>query len=715
MDHFKLVRDIWPLLREHLVDPLEILPDIQGFTDVDREDIKAAALRSKIQAIDKLQEALRRRNFRCFKSFLYALLKHKYVDLAMEIAERGGIQLEYPPRSTGAMQQNITSPITGIRNVQVYRGTAQICARPWSHSSSSSSSDTRSIPSNTRSAEQQASGGTDEDQLTSETELGEVSVEITDRWAAELSKNKLWRELSKKMGFKKNKVMEIEKSGNAGDAFLDELTLRGFKVADLMKHLQDEKFSSFLQIIRLDLGESSLNNFNIGASPVESDARFENVILGLPPSRDSSSNLEEKIQNNLIDSPAQSSRNLSESRSSSSSSFNKNLKPENNTDSNKHGMEAVTLTGHNVSFGSGKKSGQEEDQQPQMIPTLTSRSNEGTEGSDISPIIRDTQIEIALVNKKKELDSPYDEIYQRETSEQLSSLGADSAHQTCPKSTFLDEHLNSLGNLSMKPKESTSKRFTGLLSEENMRTSTEAVSQTDSLRSREPLVHQAQDDTASQKGSSLIQGIHDITNNLEQVGFEKDPHAARPSGSSINIPVQPVPTATEVGNPIAAPESSTNQTSQFDLFQSECGQQSEANLMGSQQMQGPYTSPVPVSDESEAKNLEMEATALREDMANQSNTVGYRDIQNSIPDQNQRCLENMEYHSSIVNQFCYSEGGRSQSQGRSNSSNVQTNARETSGRREGSTLGSMSNVLNDYPQLNDSLLNEETLTSNNSS
>lgn len=50
----------------------------------------------------------------------------------------------------------------------------------------------------------------------------------------------------------------VEKSGNAGDAFLDELTLRGFKVADLMKHLQDEKFSSFLQIIRLDLGKLML-------------------------------------------------------------------------------------------------------------------------------------------------------------------------------------------------------------------------------------------------------------------------------------------------------------------------------------------------------------------------------------------------------------------------------------------------------------------------
>lgn len=53
-------------------------------------------------------------------------------------------------------------------------------------------------------------------------------------------------------------IVFVEKSDNAGDAFLDELTLRGFKVADLMKHLQDEKFSSFLQIIRLDLGKLML-------------------------------------------------------------------------------------------------------------------------------------------------------------------------------------------------------------------------------------------------------------------------------------------------------------------------------------------------------------------------------------------------------------------------------------------------------------------------
>lgn len=162
MEHFKLVRDIWPLLRDRLIDPLEILPYMQGFTDVDREDIKAAAKRSKIEAIDKLQEALRRRDFRCFKSFLHALMNQGYADLAMEIADRGRIQLEYQP-PTGTMQQNITSPITGIRTVQVG---GQICASPWSHPSSFSSSETRSMPSNTQSAEQQASGGTNEDQLT---------------------------------------------------------------------------------------------------------------------------------------------------------------------------------------------------------------------------------------------------------------------------------------------------------------------------------------------------------------------------------------------------------------------------------------------------------------------------------------------------------------------------------------------------------------------
>lgn len=153
-----------------------------------------------------------------------------------------------------------------------------------------------------------------------------------------------------------------------------------------------------------------------------------------------------------------------------------------------------------------------------------------------------------------------------------------------------------------------------------------------------------------------MQGIRDIRNNIEQFGLENKSNVARPSGSSINYPVHLEPAATKVGNLIATYEASANQSSEFDLFQS--GQQSLENDIGSQQIQGTYRSPVPVSDDSDAKNFEMEASALCEDMANQSYTIGYRDIQNSIPDHNHRRFENKEYHSSVLDHFCYSEGGR---------------------------------------------------------
>lgn len=179
------------------------------------------------------------------------------------------------------------------------------------------------------------------------------------------------------------------------------------------------------------------------------------------------------------------------------------------------------------------------------------------------------------------------------------------------------------------------------------------MSQTESPRPQEPVVHQEQDSTACQKGSSLLQGIIVMTINLEQVGYDRKSNGARHSWSFINTPVQPASADTEVGNPVAAHESSTNQSSQFDLFQTEPGHRFAENIIGSQHMRGPYKTPVPVSDDSDAKNLEMEASALREDMANQSNTVGYRDIQNSMQDQCLRSLENRENHSSVVNQFCY--------------------------------------------------------------
>lgn len=70
-------------------------------------------------------------------------------------------------------------------------------------------------------------------------------------------------------------------------------------------------------------GESGYNNLNIDSSPVKNAARFENVTLGLPRQNDSSNKLEGNIQNNVVDSPLQHSRNLSESGSPSWSSFAK--------------------------------------------------------------------------------------------------------------------------------------------------------------------------------------------------------------------------------------------------------------------------------------------------------------------------------------------------------------------------------------------------------
>lgn len=186
-----------------------------------------------------------------------------------------------------------------------------------------------------------------------------------------------------------------------------------------------------------------------------------------------------------------------------------------------------------------------------------------------------------------------------------------------------------------------------------------------------------------------MQGIRDIRNNKEQFGFENKSNVARPSGSSINNPVHSASAATKVGNPIATSEALSNQKSPFDLSQS--GQQSAENDKGSQPIQGPYRSPVQVSDDSDVEYI-----------------IGYRDIQNSIPDQNNRSLENREYHSSVVDQFYYNEGGRSRFEGRYHFCNVPTNAREALDRREGFTLGSMSNVLNGCPQLNDNLLQATT-------
>lgn len=277
-------------------------------------------------------------------------------------------------------------------------------------------------------------------------------------------------------------------------------------------------------------GESGYNNLNIDSSPVKNAARFENVTLGLPRQNDSSNNLEGNIQNNVVDSPLQHSRNLSESGSPSWSSFAKTSKSENILNSSKQDMGFITETGHTISYGSRNKSGQEEDRQPQMIPPSGSMSREGTENSDISSLIRNTQKEIALANKKKELDCSYSDTYQMEASEQPPSIGADSGHQTSPKSYFLDDNL-----------------ITYYLPAVNMRTSAQTTSQMDLLRPRAPVVHKDKYDAASQNESNLLKGIRDITNNLEQVGYEKKFYEGGHSGRFIYIPVQLASAAIEVG------------------------------------------------------------------------------------------------------------------------------------------------------------------------
>ena len=95
MDHFELLREIWPLLRASLLDPIEILPNIRGLTDNDVEGIKAAMNTSKIAAIDRLYEALRRRDKKCFHSFLSVLWNGNYRHLANEIMGIGQIPEQY--------------------------------------------------------------------------------------------------------------------------------------------------------------------------------------------------------------------------------------------------------------------------------------------------------------------------------------------------------------------------------------------------------------------------------------------------------------------------------------------------------------------------------------------------------------------------------------------------------------------------------------------
>ena len=148
--HFELLRDIWPLLRESLLDPIEILPNIRGLTDNDVEGIKAAMNTNKIAAIDRLYEALRRRDINCFRSFLLALRKANSKHLVQKIMTRGRI-----PESFLGLD-NSERCLPSVHNTITFQV-------PQVNSSSLQSSST---PSETRGLKDEAATSLEEEPLT---------------------------------------------------------------------------------------------------------------------------------------------------------------------------------------------------------------------------------------------------------------------------------------------------------------------------------------------------------------------------------------------------------------------------------------------------------------------------------------------------------------------------------------------------------------------
>lgn len=91
-------------------------------------------------------------------------------------------------------------------------------------------------------------------------------------------------------------------------------------------------------------GESDYNNLDIDYSPVDGAARFGNVSLSLPCLNDSSRKLKANIQNNVMNSPSQSSSNSLESSSLSRSSLAKTSTSEKILNSSKQDMERRNRT-----------------------------------------------------------------------------------------------------------------------------------------------------------------------------------------------------------------------------------------------------------------------------------------------------------------------------------------------------------------------------------
>ncbi|XP_061185943.1 uncharacterized protein LOC133194038 [Saccostrea echinata] len=770
MDHFRLLREIWPLLRERLVEPLELIPYIRGLNDNDIESIRAAHNTNKMTAIDRLYDALRRRDRKCFYSFLVALREHEYKDLANEIIEIGGIQPEWLPRPY------INAALTGTRNQSALRVEPPPAPRVVVQEDSYSSVQTRN-------SEYTAKPTTPEP-LTEETELRQVLDSIYDCWASELNRGQLWRKLGQKFRLTRQKIKELQAESNPGEAVLDLIAEinPGFRVRDLMQLLQGERmFSDLLQQIRRDVGDyNNLDNISCQQERGQDNTEY-------PPRNDSTSNLQNnentllytRSQNNSF---SQEFSSDSQSKIASSSKSDKFLGKNIPGESEKSSTAGITLTGDFTSCDQ-EIPGQKDNQLPPSV-TISVQS----ESSNISPVIKRSQQEIQRENERKGSGIREDESKGKSTESTIrtgpTSCEIEAFHHTSPKSSFLDDNLNHPEDLYKKIQ--STKDVTGhrtemettrglddgapnldvgsVLSrpEENAKqTSLAGTFHPSNIQERGPIVHVEQSDS-NQEGSSITKAVKDfrkaldnetfestsdiprpqeismnipvqssgpivqneqsdsyqdgsskdakeLREKLEEVSQENASNITRPSGNSINIPVLTAG-STEEGNPIAAPDSTVSSGS--DLFQScpvESGSGGQGEEQTGSQIVNSTTVPVQPTDESGAKNLEMEARELQNDMANQPSTQSYRDIQNSMPDQvfggDQNCVN------SLINRLHYDTEETSQSQ-----THDQSTPRDTqnniSGTLQMSDSMSISGVLSNIAGPNDNLVSTTTDNSN---
>ncbi|XP_048755874.2 uncharacterized protein LOC125666699 [Ostrea edulis] len=708
MDHFQLLREIWPLLRKYIIDPIELIPYIQGLNDNDVESIKAAYNTSKMTAIDRLYDALRRRDINCFHSFLIALSEHGYRHVAQEIMKIGNIPEDSlpRPRTTNIVTTSSTGPpsvSTGDQVSQSRRG----CAPEVANVSYTSSQPTSSVGNSAQPVGENA-------RLTKETLLRDLEDSMFVKWAAKLNEGELWRTLGQKLSFNRQKIKTIGKEKNPGEAVLDlflEKTVR-----DLLQLLGgDQRFSDLIQCIREDLGEADYNNLNINPSGDQNAEGFITVNLGPSSRNDSSSNLQNN-ENILSGSPSLNQSSSPESGSEkSSTSKSPKLEEEKSLKSTSGG---VTLSGN---FSSDRGiSAQKEEQVP---PPITLSGEPASDG--VNFVIAESQREIAQENERK---NKIHDTSMTNIKADITSQETESFHQTSPKSSFLDDNLNDPQDFFKENMTSSTKNIGGhntkinakhvpdgatsnldvnsVISESKAETSSEVMSPPRQIQSRGPIAQNEEIDP-NEEGSNIMKAAKDLRKGLEDDSLGEISNIPRPSGNSINIPVQTTG-STEEGSPMAAPESTAS--SRLDLFGS-CPQTSmpaeQQNIGMERQLEQTIAVPVPVSDDSEVKNIEMEARALHNDTLNTPVTQSFRDIQNSMPDENVNVTEGRV--SSIVNQYAYNAEVTSQGQSsNTNLSETQNSLQEMSGSEN------LSNGLSNVALLSDSLLSntEATICSN---